>query len=411
MHKLSATEVRKSKPKNGTTKLSDGGGLYLKISPNGAKYWRYDYRYAGKRKTLAVGVFPETSLKTARRAHLEARDMLGQGIDPAEHRKIQKLTRHITAANSFESIALEWYETKVSDKSEGHRKRTKRALEKDLFPSLGNRPITNITASELLAALRKIEQRGAIETARRAKQSAGRVFRYAIATGRADRDPSRDLDGALKNANRSHRAAITEPKEVGKLLLSIDEYRGSPAVSAALRISPLLFQRPGEIRAMEWAEINWELSRWEIPALKMKMRQPHIVPLSNQSLEILSEQASVSGRGRYVFPSARGGSRCLSDNGVRTALRTMGYGNEDMTPHGFRAMARTLLDEILSYRVDWIEHQLAHAVRDPNGRAYNRTSHLDNRVEMMQTWADFLDTLKKECTGSESPSVITQTAA
>ncbi len=394
MNKLTATEAKQTKASEKPTKLSDGGGLYLLIKPNGARYWRYDYRYTGKRKTLALGVYPETSLKKVRQKHLEARGKLREGIDPAEYKRIQKLTCEIAAANSFEAIALEWFNKRASDKSEGHIKRTKRALLKDLFPYIGSRPITNIKASELLSVLRRIEDRGAIATAHRTKQTAGRVFKYAIATGRAERDPSRDLDGALRNPIKTHRAAIIEPAAVGKLLVAIDEYRGSLNVCAALRLSPLLFQRPGEIRAMEWEEINWESRRWEIPAKKMKMSHPHIVPLSKQSLEILREQSSVTGRGKYVFPSCRGGSRCLSDNGVRTALRTMGYGNEDMTPHGFRAMARTLLDEVLNYRVDWIEHQLAHAVKDPNGRAYNRTTHLNGRGEMMQGWADYLDELK-----------------
>jgi integrase len=394
MQKLTMAEIRHTKPADKPRKLSDGGGLYLNIQPNGARYWRYDYRYAGKRKTLALGVFPEVTLKSAREKHLEARVKLDKEIDPAEHKKIQKLTCHLNAANSFEAIAREWFATKMVDKSKGHMRRTMRALENDLFPSLGSRPITNITAPELLAALRKIESRGVIETAHRAKRTAGQVFRYAIATGRAERDPSRDLDGALKNPIKTHLAAITDPEEVGQLLVAIDSFRGSLVVCAALKLSPLLFQRPGEIRAMEWAEIKWESKRWEIPAEKMKMKTPHIVPLSTQAVNILEDLHLLTGRGKYVFPSARGASRSLSDNGVRTALRTLGYENETMTPHGFRAMARTLLDEVLGYRVDWIEHQLAHAVKDPNGRAYNRTAHLNGRAEMMQGWADYLYTLK-----------------
>jgi integrase len=394
MGELTATEVKQAKPAEKARKLTDGGGLYLHIHPKGARYWRYDYRYAGKRKTLALGVYPEVSLKEARDKHQEARGKLSGGIDPAEHRKIEKLTRNLAAADSFEAIAREWFETKMHDRSESHKKRTMSALERDLFPSLGNRPVASITAPELLSALRKIEGRGAIETAHRAKQTAGQIFRYAIVTGRAERDPSGDLKNALKNPKKKHLAAITDPAEVGRLMLSIDGFRGTPAVRAALRLSPLLFQRPGEIRHMEWTEIDWEAKRWEIPAVKMKMRQPHIVPLSQQALEVLRELHPLTGRGKYVFPSARGASRCLSENGVRTALRTMGYDNDTMTPHGFRAMARTLLDEVLEFRVDWIEHQLAHAVRDPNGRAYNRTAHLEGRAKMMQEWADYLDTLR-----------------
>ena len=399
MSKLTATEVKQAKPGDKTRKLTDGGGLYLQIHPSGAKYWRHDYRYAGKRKTLALGVYPEVSLKRAREKHQEAKTKLRDGIDPGEQRKIEKLTRHIAAANSFEAIGHEWFKAKMLDKSKSHQDRTLSALERDLFPSLGSRPISNITAPELLATLRKIEDRGAIETAHRAKQTAGQIFRYAVATGRAERDPSGDLKGALQNPKKKHLAAITEPDQVGQLMLAIEGYTGSPAVYAALRLSPLLFQRPGEIRHMEWSEINWEEERWEIPAEKMKIRQPHIVPLCNQAMEILRDIQPLTGRGKYVFPSARGASRCLSENGVRTALRTLGYDNDTMTPHGFRAMARTLLDEILGYRIDWIEHQLAHAVKDPNGRAYNRTAHLSDRKKMMQDWADYLELLRAKATG------------
>jgi integrase len=286
----------------------------------------------------------------------------------------------------------------MQDKSEKHRNRVKRALENDLFPSLGKRPINEITSPELLMALRKIEARGAIETAHRAKQTAGQIFRFGVATGRAKRDPTPDLKEALQNRQKKHFAAITDPKEVGKLLVAIDAFQGTPVVKAALLLSPLLFQRPGEVRAMEWVEINWEEERWEIPVERMKMNQPHIVPLCSQSQELLTALHQLTGRGRYVFPSARGASRCLSENGVRSALRTLGYDNDTMTPHGFRAMARTILDEVLGYPVDWIDHQLAHAVTDTNGRAYNRTAHLPQRRNMMQEWADYLDTLRTQAT-------------
>lgn len=391
---LTATEVKQAKPRNKPYKLADGGGMYLLVNSKGGKYWRYKYRYSGREKTLALGVYPDVSLKAARLKHSEAREQLANNIDPGEVRKVQKLTQHLASAESFEAVAREWFSAKMSDKSKSHRDRTLRAFEKDLFPVLGNRPVAVITAPELLAVLRRIESRGAIDTAHRAKQSAGQVFRYAVATGRAERDPSNDLKGALKNPKKKHLAAITNPDDVGNLLVAIDEYRGTPVVKAALQLSPLLFQRPGEIRAMEWAEINWDAKRWEIPAEKMKMRLPHIVPLSDQSLHILEELYRLTGRGKYVFPSPRGVTRHLSENGVRTALRAMGYDNETMTPHGFRAMARTLLDEVLGYRVDWIEHQLAHAVKDPNGRAYNRTAHLNGRAKMMQGWADYLIDLK-----------------
>jgi integrase len=398
MAKLTAIKVKQAKPGEKAHKIPDGGGLYLLVNKNGAKYWRYDYRYTGKRKTLALGVYPEVSLADARNHHQQAREQLSKGIDPGEKRKIEKLTRHIAATDSFEAVSREWFSTKMNDKSQSHQDRTMRALEKDLFPVLGSRPIASITPPELLAALRRIESRGAIETAHRAKQKAGEIFRYAVATGRAERDPSNDLKGALKNPSKTHLAAITDPAEAGKLLLAIDSFSGTPAVKAALQLSPLLFQRPGEIRSMEWTEINWEAGHWEIPASKMKMKRPHIVPLSTQALTLLRNIQTLTGRGRYVFPSARGGSRCLSENGVRTALRTMGYDNETMTPHGFRAMARTILDEVLNYPAEWIEHQLAHAVKDANGRAYNRTAHLPQRREMMQGWADYLDNLRTQAT-------------
>ena len=396
---LTATAVKQAKPKDKPYKLSDGKGMHLLISPNGAKYWRVKYRFAGKEKTLALGVYPEVSLAEARDKLDKARRLLRDDVDPGLAKKLKRLHQYEEEANSFEAIAREWFETKMTDRSERHRTRTIAALEKDLFPQIGNRPISQINAPELLMALRKIENRGAIETAHRAKQTAGQIFRYAIVTGRAERDPSADLKGALKNPVKTHLAAITESREVGKLMLAIEGFRGTPVVKAALQLSPLLFCRPGELRHMEWQEINWEEERWEIPADKMKMKQPHIVPLSTQSLGLLNELQRLTGRGRYVFPSARGASRPLSENGVRTALRTMGYDNETMTPHGFRAMARTILDEVLNYRVDYIEHQLAHAVKDANGRAYNRTSHIKERTNMMQGWADYLETLREEAAG------------
>ena len=398
MELLTATQVKNAKPGDKAYKLSDGGGLYLLVTAKGARYWRFDYRYGGKRKTLALGVYPEVSLKEARDLHATARRSRRQGVDPCAVRKVEKLTRHLAAAESFEAVALEWFNKVMPEKSDSYRVRTKRILDKDLFPPLGNRPIADITAAELLAALRKIEDRGANDIAHRAKQTAGQVFRYAIATCRAERDLSVDLKGALKpKRKKKHHAAITDPTEVGRLMVAIEGFSGTVVVKSALQLSALLFQRPGEIRAMEWSEVDLVEGRWEIPAERMKMGSAHIVPLPTQAVEILTELKKHTGRGRYVFPSARGASRCLSDNGVRAALRTLGYDNETMTPHGFRAMARTLLDEVLDYRVDWIEHQIAHAVKDPNGRAYNRTAHIEGRTEMMQAWADYLEELREKC--------------
>lgn len=397
---LTATAVKHAKGKDKPYKLSGGKGMYLLVNPNGSKYWRLKYRYAGKEKVMALGVYPDVMLSKANDNRDDARKLLAQNVDPNEDKKAQKLARTREDGSQFETVAADWFKTKMQDKSKGHQGRTWRALEKDLFPSIGRRPVNDITPPELLLALRKIEARGAIETAHRAKQIAGQVFRFAVATGLAERDPSTDLKDALKSPVKKHLAAITDPKEAGKLLVAIEGFQGTPTVRTALLLSPLLFARPGELRHMEWVEINWEEERWELPAEKMKMKQQHIVPLSKQALELLNEHHRLTGRGKYVFPSARGASRPLSENGVRTALRTLGYDNDTMTPHGFRAMARTILDEVLDYRVDWIEHQLAHAVRDANGRAYNRTAHLEARRKMMQGWANYLDKLKAQSIAS-----------
>jgi integrase len=391
---LSATQVDKAKPQDKDYKLSDEKGLFLLVKPSGSKYWRLKYRFVGKERLLAIGVYPDVSLKDARAARDEARKLLAQGIDPSAEKQARKLASHQSAANSFEAVAREWLLVKMSDKSKTHQDRTRSALEKDLFPYLGSKPIADITPIELLSTLRRIERRGAIETAHRAKQTAGQVIRFAIATGRAERDISADLKGALKNPVETHFPAITDPADVGRLMLAIDGYTGTSIVKSALLLSPLLFCRPGELRQLEWAEVDFAQARIELAAEKMKMRQPHIIPLSKQALAVLDELKPLTGHGKYVFPSPRGASRPLSENGVRTALRAMGYDNDTMTPHGFRAMARTLLDEVLGMRVEWIEQQLAHAVKDANGRAYNRTKHLPQRFEMMQQWADYLDTLR-----------------
>ena len=402
---LTATEVKQSKPQGKPYKLSDGGGLYLLVQPKGARYWRYKYRYGGKEKTLALGVYPEVSLKVARQKHQNARDKLAQGIDPGAVRKVEKLSRQLAAVESFDALAQEWMKVRLADKAPATVKRNESIIANHLTPWLGSRPIADIAPQELLAALKRAESTGTLDSAHRARQIAGQIFRYAVVTGRAQREPSGDLKGALTPRQKQHRAAITDPAGVGRLLVAMDTFEGTPVVKAALLLSPLLFQRPGEIRAMEWAEVNWEAEQWEIPGEKMKMRQPHIVPLSKQALSLLRELYPLTEhRGPYVFPSARGASRCLSDNAVRVALRTIGYSKEQMTPHGFRAMARTILDEVLNYRVDYIEHQLAHAVKDANGRAYNRTSHLPERKKMMQGWADYLDNLKVQ---AKAGNVIT----
>ena len=391
MQKLTATAVKQAKPKAKPYKLADGGGLYLNVKTAG-KYWRYKYRFAGKEKLLALGTYPDISLADARKLHQAARENLADGIDPSSHKKTKKSADQSNSANSFEAVAIEWSKTR-SKKADSTEKRQRALLEKDLFPFIGSRPIADIDAPELLKTLRKIENRGAIETAHRANRLAGQIFRYAIVTGRSKHNPSIDLKDALTQPIKSHRKSITDPAEVGPLMAAIKNYQATPVVMAALQLSPLFLCRPGELRHLEWAEVNFAEARIELPASKMKTKEPHIIPLASQAIAILKELQPISGRGKYVFPSARGASRPLSDNGVRTALRTLGYTNDQICPHGFRAMGRTILDEVLNFPVDWIEHQIAHSVKDANGRAYNRTKHLPQRKKMMQAWADYLDDL------------------
>ncbi|MDA8602366.1 integrase arm-type DNA-binding domain-containing protein [Gammaproteobacteria bacterium] len=391
MQKLTATAVKQAKPKAKPYKLADGGGLYLHVKAAG-KYWRYKYRFAYKEKLLALGTYPDISLADARKLHQAARENLADGIDPSSHKKTKKSANQSNSANSFEAVALEWSKTR-SKKADSTEKRQRSLLEKDLFPFIGSRPIADIDAPELLKTLRKIENRGAIETAHRANRLAGQIFRYAIVTGRSKHNPSIDLKDALTQPIKSHRKSITDPAEVGPLMAAIKNYQATPVVMAALQLSPLFLCRPGELRHLEWTEVNFAEARIELPASKMKMKEPHIIPLASQAIAILKELQPITGRGKYVFPSARGASRPLSDNGVRTALRTLGYTNDQICPHGFRAMGRTILDEVLNFPVDWIEHQIAHSVKDANGRAYNRTKHLPQRHQMMQTWANYLDSL------------------
>lgn len=390
---LTVKQAKAATPTEKTYRLADGGGLYLEVTPTGGKYWRMKYRFAGKEKRLAIGVYPDVTLKAARVERDVAKLQLAQGVDPSANKRAKKLADKAAIANSFEPLAREWFAVKMKDRSKDHRARTLRAMERDLFPALGRRPVSEITPAELLQVLRKIEARGTIETAHRVKQTASAVFRYGVATSRCERDPSTDLKGALGTHKTKHLAAITNPAEAGRLMLAIEGYTGTPAVKAALQCSALWFCRPGEVRHLEWSQVNWDESRLEFAAEKTGL--DHIVPLSHQSLEILRELEPITGRSQYVFPSARGAARPLSENGVRTALRTLGYTNEQMTPHGFRAMARTLLDEVLGYPPHIIEQQLAHAVKDAMGRAYNRTQHLKQRQEMMQHWADYLDQLRR----------------
>ncbi len=407
---LTVTAIRNTKPAKKAVRLFDGGGLYLEVAPSGGKWWRFKYRFDGKEKRLSLGVYPEVPLAGrrdpvtgkwidgARDKRDRARKLIAEGIDPSQHRKAQKAARAGRAANSFEVVAREWFAKFSPGWVAGHADKIIRRLERDIFPWIGERAIADITAPELLTVLRRIEDRGAVETAHRALQNCGQIFRYAVASGRAERDPSADLKGALPPVRQSHLAAITEPKAVGELLRAINGYRGSLVTKCALQLSPLVFVRPGELRRAEWSEFDLDRAEWNIPAERMKMREPHLVPLSRQTVAILRELHALTGHGRYLFPGARTHARPMSDNAILAALRRMGYAKDEMSGHGFRAMARTILDEVLKVRPDYIEHQLAHAVRDPNGRAYNRTAHLAERRDMMQRWADYLDRVQ---TGAE----------
>ena len=392
---LTDTTIKNAKPKEKPYRLADEKGLYLEVKPNGGKYFRMKYRFEGKEKLLAFGVYPETGLKDARERRDQARKLLAQGIDPGAQRKAMKAAKS-DESNTFEVVAREWIGKFAPFWSDSHRLHIEQCITRDVFPFIGSRPIKDITAPELLAVLRRIESRNALETAHRTKQFCGQAFRYAVATGRAERDPSADLKGALPPVKGRHYASLTEPKAIGELLRAIDGYGGAFAVKCALRLAPLVFVRPGELRQAEWAEFDLDKAEWRIPGEKMKAGGLHVVPLSTQALMILRELHPLTGGGRYVFPSARTphGNRCMSENAILAALRRMGYGKDEMTGHGFRAMARTVLDEVLHVRPDYIEHQLAHAVRDPNGRAYNRTAHLPERRKMMQDWADYLDGLR-----------------
>ncbi|VVC83332.1 integrase arm-type DNA-binding domain-containing protein [Sideroxydans sp. CL21] len=393
--KLSDPAVKKAKPEAKPYKMADGGGMYLEVMPNGSKYWRLKYRFGGKEKRFALGVYPDVTLSDARSRRDEARKQLANDIDPSEHRKATKAAKSERAANSFEIVAREWIAKQSNTWTANHADRIIKRLERDIFPWIGGKPIAEIKAPELLATLRRIEERGAVETSHRALQNCGQVFRYAIATGRADRDPSPDLKGALPPVKQEHHAAITDPMAIADLLRAMDGYKGAFVTKCALRLAPLFFVRPGELRKAEWAEFDLDKAEWNIPAARMKMREPHLVPLSTQAIEILRELHALTGDGRYVFPGARTNGRPMSDNAVLAALRRMGFAKDEMSGHGFRAMARTILDEVLQVRPDFIEHQLAHAVRDPNGRAYNRTAHLAERRAMMQQWADYLDKIKQ----------------
>ncbi len=389
---LTDTAARSAKPGDKPFKLADEKGLFLLVHPNGSKYWRLKYRFAGKEKVLALGVYPEVRLAEARERRDQARKNLANGIDPSTAKRLSKQAVTLAHENSFEAVAREWFAKYSPGWAASHGDKIIRRFERDVFPWIGSRPIGEINAPELLTVLRRIEIRGALETAHRAHQNCGQVFRYAVATGRAERDPSHDLRGALPPTKERHHPSITDPKAIGALLRAIEGYQGAFVTKCALRLAPLLFVRPGELRKAEWCEIDLDKAEWRIPAEKMKMRAVHIVPLSAQAVATLRELHPLTGSGKHVFPGARNRNRPMSENTVNAALRRLGYSKDDMTGHGFRSMASTILNE-QGWNRDAIERQLAHGERDSIRAAYNYAEHLPERREMMQHWSNYLGAL------------------
>ena len=402
MGKLNDKAVTAAKPGEKDYKLADGDGLHLLVKTNGSKLWRLKYRIAGKEKLLSFGQYPTVSLKNAREWALEARKLLAAGLDPMEVKKKAQSAAIVSAAaqvevvETVEAIACEWFNKFSGQWVDSHASKIIRRFERDLFPHFKGIGINTVKPIELLAALRKVEARGALDTAHRLHQNCGQIWRYAVATGRAEHDITSDLKGALPPAKETHLGAITEPLAIGALLRNIDEYKGSEVVRLALKLAPLVFVRPGELRHAEWSEFDFEKDDWTIPEGKMKAKRKHVVPLTRQATAIIAELKKITGDGQYLFPSPQSKSRCLSDNAILTAIRRMGYTSEEMTGHGFRAMASTNLEQ-LGYDVRLIELQLAHADQDQVRAAYKRETHmlrLDERKKMMQNWADYLDGLR-----------------
>jgi integrase len=392
---LSDTTVRNAKPGAKTTRVFDGGGMYLEVTTKGGKLWRLKYRFGGKGKLLALGTYPDVSLTGARQRRDQARKLLADGIDPSEQRKAEKATRAGLAENTFEVIGREWYAKIAPTLADTTKEKLLRRLEMDVFPWIGARPIASLAAADLIKVIERIEKRGALDIARRVHNSMGRIFRYAVGRGLVSRDPSRDIElrDILPPENVKHHPSLTEPKAVGGLLRAIEGFTGAFPTLCALRLAALVFVRPGELRHAEWAEFDFDKAEWRIPAGKMKMKEQHIVPLSVQAVAILREIQPLTGTGRYVFPSVRGGARPMSENTVGAALRRLGYTKDEMTGHGFRSMASTLLHELgLPHAV--IERQLAHGEPNKVAAAYNFAEHLPERRKMMQQWADYLDKLK-----------------
>ena len=391
---LTDTAIRNAKPKDKPYKVADSHGLYLLVNPKGSKLWRIKYRMNGVERKLAVGAYPQITLAEARTARDAARKHLAHAVDPSAAKRQARIEASMRACNSFSAVAEELIEKKGREGRAATTLKKQRWLLKLLGSDLGKRPVADITPQELLHELKKQERRGRLETAKQLRSFAGQVFRYAAATARADRDPAQLLQGALTSPTVKHFAAITDPVEFGALLRAIDDYRGDPSVLYALRLTPHVFQRPGEIRQMEWAEINFEKAVWMIPMTRMKMREPHTVPLSRQAVAILDEIRSLSGSGSYVFPSVRTKARPISDNTVNAALRRMGYSTEQMTAHGFRTSASSLLNESGKWNPDAIERALAHMVPGIIRRIYNQSPYWAERVEMAQWWSDYLECLR-----------------
>ncbi len=392
---LTATQINQAKPRESRYNLKDENGLYLEVSPTGKKLWRVRYWLDGKENRIGIGPYPHVGLAEARKRCLEIKGQIADKIDPVQKRREEKTEQQVVESSVFSKVAMSWLATKKDSWSPGHAETVLQRLEANIFPLLGDTPIKTITAPQMLEVLRQIEKRGALEVARRVRGICSQIFRYGIACGLADQDPAAPLVGALKSPPKQHYASIIDPKQVGQLLRDIDKYQGSQVVYCAFRLSPLLFVRPGELRQAEWSEIDLEAAEWRIPKEKMKMRKPHIVPLSRQALEIFQALKPLTGHGQYVFPAMTTSKRPMSDNTINMALRRIGYDKEQMTAHGFRSMASTLLNE-QGYHPDAIERQLAHSEKNHVRAAYNYAEYLPERRKMMQDWADYLDSLRQE---------------
>lgn len=394
MQRLTNTKIKNIKPTKKIQKISDGNNLTLVVKPNGSKLFNYNFRLYNKQRTMSFGKYPEVSLEEARNQAKEVKKLLKQNIDPVLHRKQEALSADQENANTFEQVSKDWLRIKKGEFSEGHFKRCSRMIEIHLIPDIGKIPLKQITTPQVLRALRKIEAQEKYETAHRARQVASQVIRYGIQVGLVNHDVTQYLQGALKTPQPKHFSAITDPKELGTLLKSIDHYHGGVVVRTALRLTPHLFCRPGELRQLEWSHVDLEKELVTLPESITKSGREHCIPLSQQSLRLIEDLKPYTGKETHVFASPKDRRKCICNAAVLRALRSMGYCKEQITAHGFRATARTLLDEELDFRLDWVEHQLAHAVKDPNGRAYNRTTFLEKRRGMMQTWSDYLDELK-----------------